>query len=108
MPLPDAPRARISHRLDIVGPLPEGTSALFVTVSFGRSSERVHGRVDAATPDGEYLLGTLRCGVRTWRSLLLPAIRVLARAQRIKCTVREVESGPPHTERIIPTDTTET
>lgn len=98
LPLPDAPRVRESRKLDIVGSLPETATALIVTVSLGRASQRVHGRVDVATHEGEELLGTIRCGVRMWRTLLLPAMRLMARTHQIECTVREVENAPPHTQ----------
>lgn len=95
MPRPDAPRTRHPHFLDVAAPLPTHTYALHVVVSIGRSDERVHGRVDAATPDGTILIGTIRCGVRVWRSIMLPGIEALATAQKLPLTVREVENGPP-------------
>lgn len=105
MPLPDAPRTKDPHLLDIVAALPENVYGFVITVSLGRSDQRVHVRIDAVFPTGEALLGTMRCGVRTWRCLLLPSVLAFARVRRIDCTVREVENGPPvRSVRIVPDD----
>ena len=95
MPQPNAARATEPHLLDITAPLPERTYALRVTVALGRSDQRVHGRVDADTPDGVVTVGTIRCGVRVWRGVLLPGMAALASVHHLPFSVREVANGPP-------------
>ena len=100
MPLPTAPDVKTPRFLDMGLPLPPGTYAIAVTVGRLTSDTRVSARVEVCNQTGEWeLQGTLKCGVATWRTFVLPGLRALCVERKVHLEVREVETmafgGPP-------------
>jgi hypothetical protein len=80
--------------IDTTKPLPSSTYALRIDVRRDANDLRCIARVFAIRPDGSDTIGTTRCGLRLWRSVMLPGLLAFARNVSLPVSVNDTTRGP--------------